>query len=139
MIPTVLTRSALTRAGASNPRLQWEDRILGRDIFIDMIPSLLERCGRGPRILRISQPKPNEVAPIDGKSAKPDMSSLKARYDLLLLRRILKSIPRMENAQVVGKLHITLAKIQRQGMLLGQEVQGIESFGLCFSDGWDIG
>lgn len=44
----------------------------------------------------------------------------------------------MENAQIVGILHIALSKPKRNRMLISQKMEGIKGLGLSFSDGWHV-
>jgi hypothetical protein len=55
----------------------------------------------------------------------------------LLLLRIRKPISRVENAQVVRKLHVSFSEVERYSILFREEVQGIKGFGLRFGYRWD--
>lgn len=44
----------------------------------------------------------------------------------------------MENTQVIDILHVSLLEIQRGAVLVRQEVQRVERFGLRLGDGRDI-
>lgn len=44
----------------------------------------------------------------------------------------------MENCKVVDVLQIPLLEIRRQAEPFTEEVEGVESFGLCFGDGWKV-
>ena len=102
-----------------NVRLKWEDLCLLLDIFIHFIPTPSQRTRRLPRVLRISQPQPDQMS--------------------LFIFRVCEPVARMENAQVVGKLHITFLEVERDGILLSQEMQRVERFSLGFGDGWNVG
>ena len=56
----------------------------------------------------------------------------------LFLLRIREAFARVENTQVIHKLHIAFLEVQRDRMLLRQKVQVVERFGLGFGDGWDV-
>jgi hypothetical protein len=58
---------------------------------------------------------------------------------LLLSRLIHEPISRMENAQIVHILHITLLKIQGQAESISEKMKCVQCFGLSLGDGWDIG
>lgn len=60
------------------------------------------------------------------------------RKYLLLLRSVLESVASVENAQVVGILHVAFSKAKRDSVLLGEEMQSIECFGLGFGNGWHV-
>lgn len=55
----------------------------------------------------------------------------------LLFLCIRESIACMKDAQVVRELNIAFLEVERDGVLLGEEVQRIKRFGLRFGDGRD--
>lgn len=44
----------------------------------------------------------------------------------------------MENAQIIGKLDVTLVEVERGAVFFGCEVQGIQCLGLGLSNGRDF-
>lgn len=44
----------------------------------------------------------------------------------------------MENAQIIGKLNVTLVEVERGAVFFGCEVQGIQCLGLGLSNGRDF-
>jgi hypothetical protein len=58
--------------------------------------------------------------------------------NLLFILGIPKSITGVENGDVVDVLNIALLEICRYAETLTQEMQGVQSFGLGFGDGWEM-
>lgn len=64
---------------------------------------------------------------------------LHGQRNLLLRIRILKSISRMEDTQVIDVLYVALSKVETNSVFLGGKMQGVEGLCLGFGDGRDIG
>ena len=60
-------------------------------------------------------------------------------YYLLLLWRIAEPASRMEDAKIVDKLDIALPEIKANGILLRGVMKRVQSLGLRFGDGRDVG
>lgn len=60
-------------------------------------------------------------------------------FNLLLLSLVDETVSGMEDAEIVNVLHVAFLELRVDAVFLPNEVEGIQSFCLCFCDGRDVG